>query len=158
MDKLTQKVLDELKSENAKWTELTVEKVEPDCCGHIIWRLKGLSDSQSGEDLSVRYDVHGTVSVGNFPNITVMDSDIDDERWILSTVEYWGWEVDDVHVVLKQKRSYSHKEQRFGNLEFVSMYPRLDARVTEAHEICLVVRDVLFNFLAAQFAIAETAT
>ena len=157
MNKLTQKVLDELNSENAKWTELTVEKVEPDCCGHIIWRLKKLNNSQSGKDLYVRYDVHGTVSVGNFPDITVMDSDIDDEKWMLSTVEHWGWAVDDVHVVLKQKSQNFSNEQRFGNLEFISMYPRLEDEVTEAHEVCLVVRDVLFNFLAAQFAIAKAA-
>lgn len=158
MDKLTKKVLDELRSENAKWTDLTVEKVEPDCSGHIIWRLKGLTDSQGEEYLSVRYDIHGTVSVGSFPNTVVMDSDVDEERWVLSTIEHWGWEVDDVHVVLKQKSRYSSHEQRFGNLEFVRMYPRLEARVTEAHEVCLVVRDVLFNFLAAQFAIAATAS
>lgn len=156
MNKLTQKVLDELKSENAKWTELTVEEVKPGCCGYIIWRLKGLNDAQSVEDLSVRYDVHGTVSVGKFPDITVMDSDVDDEKWVLSTVEYWGEEVDDVHVVLKQKARYCSYEQRFGNLQFVRMYPRLKARVTEAHEVCLVVREVLFDSLAAQFAIAET--
>jgi len=48
-------------------------------------------------------------------------------------------------------------EQRFGNLEFINMYPRLKNEVTEAHEVCLVVRDVLFNFLAAQFAITEAA-
>lgn len=157
MNKLTQKVLDELKSENAKWTELTVEKVEPGCCGYVIWRLKGLNDSQNEENLSVRYDVHGTVSVRKFPDITVMDSDIDDEKWMLSTVEHWGQEVDNVHVVLKQKARYCFREQRFGNLEFISMYPRLEARVTEAHEVCLVVRDVLFNFLAAQFVVAKTA-
>lgn len=156
MNKLTQKVLDELKSENAKWTELTVEEVKPGCCGYIIWRLKGLNDSQSVEDLSVRYDVHGTVSVGKFPDITVIDSDVDDEKWVLSTVEYWGEEVDDVHIVLKQKARYCSYKQRFGNLQFVRMYPRLKARVTEAHEVCLVVREVLFDSLAAQFAIAET--
>lgn len=156
MNKLTQKVLDELKSENAKWTELTVEEVKPGCCGYIIWRLKGLNDSQSVEDLSVRYDVHGTVSVGKFPDITVIDSDVDDEKWVLSTVEYWGEEVDDVHIVLKQKARYCSYKQRFGNLQFVRMYPRLKARVTEAHEVCLVVREVLFDSLVAQFAIAET--
>ena len=157
MDQLTQKVLNELKSENAKWTELTVEEVEPGCCGHIIWHLKGLNDSRNEEILSVRYDVHGTVSVGQFPNVVVMDSDVDDEKWVLSTIEHWGWEVDDVHVVLKQKAQYFPKELRFGNLEFASLYPRLEARVNEAHEVCLVVRDVLFTFLATQFSIAKTA-
>lgn len=157
MDKLTQEVLNALKSKNAKWTELTVQEVKPSGRGRIIWRLKGLNDSQQEENLFVRYDAHGTVSVGKFPNVVVIDSDVDEERWVLSTLEHWGREVDDVHVVLKQKARYSSYEQRFGNLEFVRLYPRLEARVTEAHEVTLVVRDVLFEFLAAQFAIAETA-
>jgi hypothetical protein len=161
MDKLTEYIVEAVKTENTEWKEITLEKAKNansyDSC--LCWCVRSTNKAQPIEKMLVRFDETGPISAEIVPAIPVIKSDDDTLTWLMSAVEFRGWDVDDVDVILTRiDRPYAlYNQKRFLKKDFLRLWPSLEPQVEAAHEVSLIFRAELFHYLTAQVGIKDCA-
>lgn len=151
MDKLTEHILQAIKTMNTEWKEIALEESnKDDPC--FLWRVRSTNKDQPIKEITVRFDETGPVSAEIVPAIPVIKSADDALTWLFSSVEFWGWEVDDVDVILMPigRLRTSCKQKHFSKADFLKLWPSLEPQVKAAHEVSLIFREEIFNFLKVQ--------
>lgn len=155
MDKLTDYIIRYAEKEKTEWREITLEKVDRDSL--LCWCVKSTNEYQPIDKILVRYASLGPISARIIPAVTVIDSEDSDQRWTISSVEFWGEQVDDVDVILKQTGCayLLSKDQRFSKADFLNLWPHFKDQVTAAHEVTLIFRVALLQCLTTQVGIED---
>jgi hypothetical protein len=161
MDKLTEHIVKAVKTDNTEWKEITSEKAKnansynPCLC----WCVKSINKAQPIEKMLVRFDQTSPISVEIVPAVPIIKFDDDKLTWLMSAVEFRGCDVDDVDVILTPAgclNSFSQRK-RFLKKDFLGLWPSLQPQVEAAHEVSLIFRVELFNYLSAQVGIEDCA-
>jgi hypothetical protein len=161
MDKLTEYIVEAIKTENTEWKEITLEKAKNansyNSC--LCWCVRSINKAQPIEKMLVRFDQTGPISAEIVPAIPIIKFDDDKLTWLMSAVEFRGWDVDDVDVILTPVSCpYSFSQgKRFLKKDFLGLWPSLKPQVEAAHEVSLIFRAELFNYLTAQMGIEDCA-
>lgn len=159
MDKLTQRIVEALKSKDgSKHFPIRVDSVVRNEEGRkpvvrtISWQVN--VSQPTVQTFSLRYDEYGTVSVYCSSEVIVNLSEISDEKWIINFVHVGGGNPDeDVEVVIKQVNQILSREERFLIGTFIERWPHLSDCMNVWFELGLIVKAAVFETVeAAAFA------
>ena len=149
MDRLTEQIVNSIRSRSARG-HLTVDVDSVTCDGSfsrsIRWRVKTLPSFLPATTYALRYCEAGSVLVSCSSDITVLSSEMSDERWVLSYIDIKGGYSDsDVEVVIKEVSRGRPAEERLILTAAVSRWPHLDKQLNVWLELGLIVKAAAFD-------------
>ena len=155
MNRLTEHMAEAFQRESREWKEITLEETKNKHDHYdtdtLYWSVKSKNESQPVEKLVIGLDFTGYLFVSLEPEVSAMKVDGDrGGTWVVSSVEFWGQEIDDVDVVMKLTGKYSFSQpHRFSKKKFLELWPHLKGSIDAAHEAALIFREGLYSYAKA---------